>query len=326
MSDENKNEKDKQNDYLNQFIDESTSNINEMKSELSKMNEDFEEIKDTIPVSSNNLDYLNVDLSALPLGIFYKPGFVVNIRSAKVAEVQAYSVVDDRNLVDVTEKMNQMLSACVKVELPNGTRGSYKDIKDGDRLQLIFMIRELTFQSGNSLAKDITCEFCNHDFKIPFRATANATNPKTFTEYDFPEELERFFNKYDRVFEFDVDGILFKLAPPTIGLQETIYKHIEDTVKDKKKPNVSYLKIIPFMLHDRITISKKGIIAKEDEFKKFEMDTFQILNHAVDKMVFGLKGLKMNCPECGQEVHTDMTFPNGASSLFVVSNPFDYFN
>jgi DNA-directed RNA polymerase subunit RPC12/RpoP len=297
-----------------------------MKSELSHINDEIENIKDTMPISSNNLDYLNVDLSALPLGIFYKPGFSIKIRAAKVQEVQAYSVVDDKNLIDVTEKMNQMLSACVRVDLPNGLKGSYKDIKDGDRLQLVFMIRELTFQSGNSLAKDITCEYCSHEFKIPFRATANATNQKTFTEHEFPEELKKFFNENERVFEFNIDGVIFKLAPPTIGLQETIYKHIEEVVKDKKTPNVSYLKIIPFLLHDRITITKKGITAKEDEFKRFDMNTFQILNHAVDKMVFGLKGLKMKCPECGQEVHTDMTFPNGASSLFVISDPFDYFN
>ena len=320
------NEKNKQNDYLNQFISESTSNINEIKDEIKHMSEEVEDIKDNMQISSNNLDYLNVDLSALPLGIFYKPGFSIKIRSAKVAEVQAYSVVDDKNLVDVTEKMNQLLSSCVRVTLSNGTRGSYKDIKDGDRLQLIFMIRELTFQSGNSLAKDVICEYCNHEFKIPFRATANATNQRTFTEHEFPEELKKFFNTDKRIFEFNINNVIFKLAPPTIGIQETIYKYIEKLVKDKKTPNVSYLKIIPFLLYDRITITDKGIITKEDEFKRFDMKTFQILNHAVDKMVFGLKGLKMKCPECGQEVHTDMTFPDGASSLFVISNPFDYFD
>ena len=325
MSDK-QNEKDKQNDYLNQFISESTSGINEMKSELSHMNDEIENIKDTMPISSNNLDYLNVDLSALPLGIFYKPGFSIKIRSAKVQEVQAYSVVDDKNLIDVTEKMNQMLSSCVRVELPNGKKGSYKDIKDGDRLQLIFMIRELSFQSGNSLAKEVKCEFCGHEFKIPFRATTNNVTKKTFTKHDFPEELTKFFDEQERVFIFDIDGVVFKLAPPTIGIQETIYKHIEETVKNKKTPNVSYLKIIPFLLYDRITITKKGIVSKEDEFKRFDMNTFQILNYAVDKMVFGLNGLKMECPECGQEVHTDMTFPNGASSLFIISNPLGYFD
>jgi len=222
--------------------------------------------------------------------------------------------------------MNQLLASCVRVDLANGKKGSYKDIKDGDRLQLVFMIRELTFQSGNSLAKEIQCEYCSHDFSIPFRATANSKNQKTFTSHEMPEKLKKFYNSNDRTFDFEINGGLFKLAPPTIGIQEVFYEDIKTKVGEKKTPNVSFLKIIPFLLHDRVAITTEGIKAKEDEFQIYDMDTFQILNHAVDNMVFGLKGLSMKCPECGQEVHTDMTFPNGASSLFVVSNPFDYFN
>ena len=92
-------------------------------------------------------------------------GIKIKIRAAKVHEIQAYSIISNENILDVTEKMNQMLSSCVKVTLPNGQNGSYKDIKDGDRLFIIFMIRELTFQKGNSLAKDVTCNFCNNNLK-----------------------------------------------------------------------------------------------------------------------------------------------------------------
>jgi len=315
---EDKNKQD-QEEYLKSFLEETTSNLEEMSNEVA-------EIKDSMPVSSNNLDYLNVDLKSLPLGMFYAAGFKIKIRSAKVNEVQAYSVVDDKNFLDVTEKMNQLLSSCVRIELPNGKKGSYKDLRDGDRLQIIFMIRELTFQSGNSLAKDVQCEFCSHEFSIPFRATANSKSPKTFENHEIPEEIKKFYNKEGRYFEFNVDNVSYKMAPPTIGIQEVFYDNIKTKVNEKKNPNVSFLKIIPFLLYDRVTITDDGIKAKEDEYKRLDMKTFQILNHAVDKMVFGLKGLKMNCPECDQEVHTDMTFPNGASSLFIVSNPFEYFN
>jgi len=318
MNDNEKNKND-QEEYLKSFLEETTSNLDEMSNEVA-------EIKNAMPVSSNNLDYLNVDLKSLPLGMFYSSGFKIKIRSAKVNEVQAYSVVDDKNFLDVTEKMNQLLSACVRVELPNGKKGSYKDLRDGDRLQIVFMIRELTFQSGNSLAKDVQCEFCSHDFSIPFRATANSKTPKTFENHKMPEELKKFYNEQGKYFEFKIDEATYKMAPPTIGIQEVFYENIKTKVNEKKNPNVSFLKIIPFLLYDRVTITDDGIKAKEDEYKRLDMKTFQILNHAVDKMVFGLKGLSMKCPECGQEVHTDMTFPNGASSLFVVSNPFDYFN
>jgi len=314
------NEKKSNNDYLEQFIGESTNsneNIsnNDMLSEIKGIKRE---------ITGTDLNYINIDLSALPLGIFYRHGFKIKIRSAKVSEVQAYSVVDDQNFLDVTEKMNQLISSCVRVELPSGQKGSYKDIKDGDRLSIVFMIRELTFQSGNSLAKEVTCSHCQNEFSIPFRATSNGKFPKTFESHEMNEKLINYYNEHEKIFEFKIGDGVFKLAPPTIGIQEIFYENIKDKVNNKKTPNVSFLKIIPFLLHDRITITEDGIKAKELEFKRYDMTTFQVLNHAVDLMVFGLKGLKYECSECGMEVHTDMTFPDGASSLFVVSNPFDY--
>jgi hypothetical protein len=273
----------------------------------------------------SDLSYLNVDLNQLPAGKFYKNGTLIKIRAAKVEEVQAYSVVDDSNYVDVTEKMNQMLSSCVRITFPNGMSGSYKDLRDADRLYLIFMIRELTFQKGNSLAKDVTCPFCSNEFKIQFRATTNQEVTKSFCNYEMNEKIKGFFNEDSRTFDFDINGVIYKLAPPTIGIQETFFGDISDKVQAKKKPNVSFLKIIPYTLWDRSTITNEGIKAKEDEFKRLDMDTFQILNKAVDLMVFGIKELTSKCPSCAQEVHSDMSFPDGASSIFVVSDPFNKF-
>jgi len=308
MDDKNK----QQENYLNKFLSETKDDVKEIKDNL-------------IQNTPNTLEYLSVDIDVLPLGIFYKNGVQIKIRAAKVHEVQAYSVVDDKNFLDVTEKMNQLLSSCVKVILPNGKNGSYKDIKDGDRLFIIFMIRELTFQKGNSLAKEITCEHCTNEFSIPFRATSNTEFPKTFVKHDMPEDLEKFFNRELKCFEFELNGATYKMAPPNIGIQEIFYGDIKTKVQNEKTPNVSFLKIIPFMIWDRTTITEDGIKAKEDEFKQMDMYTFQVINQAVDKMLFGLKGLKMECTECGQEVHTDMSFPNGASSLFVISGVFDKF-
>lgn len=301
-----------QEDYLAKFLDK-TDDINEIKTAVKTMSQ------------TSSLEYLSVDLDILPLGIFYQDGFRIKIRAAKVHEVQAYSVVDDKNFLDVTEKMNQMLSSCVKITLPNGNAGSYKDIKDGDRLFIIFMIRELTFQKGNSLAKEVTCPHCNWEFSMPFRSTANSEHPKTFEKHEMPETIKKFFNKELKCFEFNINGVVYKMGPPNIGIQEIFYSDIKSKVQSQKNPNVSFLKIIPFMLWDRTTITEDGIKAKEDEFKKMDMYSFQVINQAVDKMQFGLKGIKMNCPECQGEVHSDMTFPNGASSLFVISDPFNDF-
>lgn len=311
------NDKKQQEDYLSKFLTEQNDDIKDIKKTVTNFNQSSQ--------SSQSLEYLSVDLSLLPLGDFYQDGIKIKIRSAKVHEVQSYSVVDDKNFLDVTEKMNQLLSSCVKVILPNGNNGSYKDIKDGDRLFLIFMIRELTFQKGNSLAKEITCNNCSHEFSIPFRATSNTESPKTFEKHEMPETLKKFFIRELKCYEFNINGVTYRLGPPNIGIQEIFYNDIKTKVQAQKNPNVSFLKIIPYMLWDRTTITEDGIKAKEDEFKRMDMYTFQIINQAVDKMLFGLKGVKMNCPECNVEVHSDMTFPNGASSLFVISDTFNDF-
>jgi len=304
---ENNKKKKEEKDALEKFISESTSN---------SFKNQYEESDNIIVGGGNTLNYITVDLSVLPVGMFYKPGTSIMIRSASVEEVQAYSAVDDKNFLDVTDKMNDMLSRCVKIKHPNGMFGSYKELKDNDRLYLIFMIRELTFQKNSNLAKDVTCKNCKHEFKIQFRSTPGPDSPKTFVNYEMDPELEPYFNKQDRTFDFKLNDKTWKLAPPSIGLQEIFFKNIKEKVELEKTPNVSFLKIIPFTLWDRKSITDDGIKAKEEEFKNMDMDTFLFLDEIVSKMLFGIKEIKQDCPMCGEEVHTDMTFPKGASSIF----------
>ncbi len=268
-------------------------------------------------------EYLAIPLNILPCGLFYKVGTKISIRAAKVQEVQAYSVVEDNNLLDITEKMNMILSNCVKYYYANGMQGSYKDLRDGDRLFLIFMIRELTFPGGKNLSKDVTCENCNHEFKMELRATSSDKVQKTFVNYDMSQKLEKFFDPQERVFILPINNVEYRLAPPTIGIQEIFFGDMRNKVQSDKSPNVSFLKLASFMLHDRNKITEEGIKAKEQEFKRMDMKTFQVLNQAVNQMLFGIKELKTNCPSCGLEVHTTMSFPTGASTIFVIPDALD---
>lgn len=314
MTDNFKNKKEEEAiNYLQQnFIsDEDNSLDNIKKVDLSYL--------DTVP--SN--EYLHIPLEILPCGMFYKQGTKISIRAARVQEVQAYSVVDDNNYLDITEKMNHILSSCVKYVYANGMQGSYKDLKDGDRLFLIFMIRELTFPGGKNLSKDCQCGNCNTDFKMELRATSSDKVQKTFVNYEMPEKLLKFFDPNERLFVFNIDGVDYKLAPPTIGIQEVFFGDIKTKIQGEKNPNVAFLKLASFMLHDRNKITEEGIKSKEQEFKNMPMKTFQILNQAVNQMLFGIKEMKSNCPSCGLEVRTDMSFPSGASTIFVISDAID---
>jgi hypothetical protein len=307
--------------------DKEKANEEYLKNLLSNDNQKLPVEKENINITYDapSIEYTNIDLSILPAGRFYKRGTKISIRGAKVSEIQAYSMVDN-NFVNITEGMNSLLSKNIKFIYPDGKQGSYKDIKDSDRVFLIFMIRELTFQGGNTLTKETTCNECNNDFVIPFRATSTSFGSATFELHSVNESIEKFFNKEEQVYELLHNGVSWRLGPPTIGIQEDFYDEIKRNVQAEKKPDIAFIKVMPFLLHDRPSITEEGIKAKHKEFKNMDdIILFQGLNSIINKMTVGIKGLKMICPVCGTEVYTDLTFPGEASTLFEIPDILDRF-
>ena len=264
---------------------------------------------------TTDLQFFNFDIKELPCGDFYPSGTVFMVRPAQVREIQAYSMVDDNNFYDIVEKMNDILQSCVRVKYADGKVGSYIEVKDQDRLFLVFLIRELTFQQGNSLTVNSKCS-CGQDVQMELKRDH-------FSFHEIDEKLERYFSASTRTYHFStVNGREFELTPPNIGLQKSFTDYILKESNEKRTPNLSFLKIIPFMLAGRTSITYEGIKAKLKEFEEIDDISFQFLNAAVGKMTFGIKELKKKC-SCGEEVHTDMQFPNGASGIFVIHDAFE---
>ena len=267
--------------------------------------------------TTENLKYFAFDVREFPCGDFYPVGSTIQIRAAEVKEIQGYSMVDNENYYDIVDKMNEMLSSCVRVKYPDGSIGSYMDIRDSDRFYLIFTIRELTFQQGNTLVTKATCS-CGNEVQIDLKRT-------NFRNIEISDKIKRFYDPSKRCFTFETtNGNVYHLAPPRIGLQKAFTEYIVKENAEKRKPNLSFLKIIPFLLFDRTTITQEGIKAKLDEFTSMGNDSFQFLNSAVELISLGIEKVSSNC-SCGLEVHSDMIFPDGASAVFVISNAFDKF-
>jgi hypothetical protein len=279
--------------------------------------DDLPFVEQNASTRTSDLQFFNMDIRELPCGKYYPTGTLFMVRPAQVREIQAYSMVDDTNFYDIVEKMNDMLQACVRVKYPDGKITSYLEIKDQDRLFLIFLIRELTFQQGNALAVTAKCS-CGSEVKIELTR-------KNFIFHEQDAKLEKYFSLSSRTFNFStVNGKYFELTPPNIGIQKAFTDYIIKENQEKRTPNLSFLKIIPFMLAGRTSITYDGIKAKLREFEEIDDISFQFLNAAVNKMTIGISEIKSLC-ECGQEVRTDMQFPDGASGVFVISDAFDSF-
>ncbi len=268
---------------------------------------------------ASDLQYFNFDVKELPCGQFYPAGTLFMVRPASVREIQAYSMVDDNNFYDIVEKMNDMLSACVRVKYPDGKIASYLDIKDQDRLYLIFSIRELTFQQGTELAVTVKCDACGETNQIQLIR-------KNFSFHKIDEKISKFFSKGSNSFIFrTINNKQFELTPPNIGIQKSFTEYIVKENNENRQPNLAFLKIIPFMLGGRNSITYDGIKAKLVEFEQMDDISFQFLNSAVSKMTFGIKELVAPCTACGVEVRAEMQFPNGASGIFVIHDAFEAF-
>jgi hypothetical protein len=233
---------------------------------------------------------------------------IQNVDNTKVSDLQFFHF-------DIVEKMNDMLQSCVRVKYSNGNVGSYLDVKDQDRLYLVFTIRELTFQKGNTLA--VTVQHGTGESQIELIRD-------NFKFHDIDEKLEKFYNKSKNCYVFKtINGKEFELTPPNIGIQKAFTDYIIKENNENRTPNLAFLKIIPFMLEGRNSITYEGIKAKLKDFEEMDDISFQFLNAAVGKMTFGIKELIKVID--GEEVRAEMQFPNGASGIFVVHDAFEAF-
>jgi len=304
-------------DYLKKHLGNQDSNgNNQTNSDIPTS--DYKQGEDSEGIKVSDLKYFSFSVDMLPCGKFYPSGSMLMIRPAEVVEIQAYSTVDDNNFYDVVEKMNGMLQSCVRIKFPDNKIGSYLELKDQDRLYTIFLIRELTFQKGNSLTVKVPSPCGNEEEEMSIELVRD-----NFVFHEISDSLKKYFTPSNGTYNFKLTNKKsFELAPPTIGIQKSFSDYIIQETNADKKPNLAFLKIIPFLLANRTSISYEGIKAKLKDFKDMDEVSFQFLNSAVNKLSFGIKELK-KISECGEEVRTPMKFPSGASSIFVVQDAFE---
>ena len=298
-------------DYLKMHI----QNLENKSVQSVNTKREFDEFRD----DSNNqkvgdLKFFSFDVKHFPCGIFYPKGTTIQIRPADVKEIQAYSMVDDSNYYDMIEKMNNMISSCVRIKYVDGRVASYLDIKDGDRFFIIFLIRELTFQNSNSLAVKAKCT-CGQEVDIEYKK-------ENFRFHQLEERQKKYFDYINGYFKYNlINGKTYELAPPTFGLQKSFTQYLV-SLPDKDLVNLSFLKIVPFLLVNKTSITNEGISKKLEEYEKIDDESFQFLNNVVSKLNFGIEKLSKIC-SCGLEVHSQFMFPNGPSGLFIVQDAFD---
>ena len=265
--------------------------------------------------------YTPLNLNEFPSkGKFYRDDFEIHIRSAKVAEVRAFSTVDENNLKEVDDGLNNLVLSCTRI-MYGSQRGSYKDILEEDRIYLILAIRELTFKTGEQTLmmpvgkKSCKTSECKSQESIELRTENLQFN-------NVIDTIEKYYDPADKCYTITTKSYgEIKMAPPTIGVMRAITDYIRDREEKNQSWDKSTLAILPYLQREWRGWTEKDIFAKITSFQGWDSTKYTIVYRLAEDMKVGVKPeMVFPCKSCGEEVSVPLTFPGGIKALFIISD------
>jgi hypothetical protein len=253
---------------------------------------------------------------------FYPKDWKFRIRPASVEAIRNWSTIDDENINSIDDVFNEVMKACLSIVTPMGPK-PWDNIRSWDRFFFLLLIREYTFVQGeHAIQYDEDCLNC--DNPVTFKLTSTAL------EYDLPDpEVMKYFDEDKQVWsidplEYDVDGDPITLYLPTLAKDAAIKSWVIQRVQEKKKVDSVFIKFLYWMapsINKDDKLATRQIREYELKFKSWDTDMFSLMDEIVRNItVTPSQRLVQTCPVCGEEVASEIRFPDGIRSLFSISN------
>lgn len=263
--------------------------------------------------------YTKLDLTTFPSkGKFYRDDFEIHIRPARVAEIRAFSTIDENNLKEVDDGLNNIVLSCSKVQYGN-QRGSYKDVLEEDRIYLILSIRELTFKTGEqTLMMPVGKKSCKTNNCKAQESVELRTNNLQFNT--IVDSIEKYYDDADRCYSITTKNYgMIKLAPPTIGVMRAITDYIRTREEKNQSWDKSTLAILPYLQREWRGWQEKDIFSLITSFQGWDATKYTIVYRLAEDLKIGVKPeMGFPCQSCGEEVTVPLTFPGGIKAMFII--------
>ena len=260
-----------------------------------------------------HLGYHSVSHAELPSGgMFYNEKSEISIRAAKVSEIRHFSTVDENNVLDIDEKLNNIIESCVRIT-SGAKRMSYRDILEEDRFYLVLAIRDLTFPEPES---QLTVPYQD---KKGGRHTAEV-NKKYFQYFKIPAELDKYYDHESKSFKIETKSFgIIEMTPPSIGVMQKMTKHIKDKQEKGEVADQSILQIIPYIRNDWRQYTDKTIFNFEMEVNGWSNKKYSLVYKLAEKLKVGIQP-EMLVPHEDDEVLVPIALRDGIKSLFIVQD------
>ena len=257
--------------------------------------------------------------------IFYPSDWSFYIRPATVEAIRNWSMIDDQNGNSIDEVFNEVLKTCLQIKDSTDRPIPWHNICSWDRFFFLLLIREYTFQNGESnISYYEDCPEC--ETPVEFNLTSNALM------YDMPdEEVISYYDQTSRTWaidpsEYEVEGDPITLYVPTLEKDANIKAWMIRKLQENRNTKIDpvFIRFVSWMtpkISKDDEISKRQMKQLKMAFDSLSIDQFEFMDEVLKNIIVTPKTkLIAKCPSCGEEVTSDIRFPNGVSGLFHIQS------
>lgn len=277
----------------------------------------------------NNIEvrdgWIDVDKTLLgERAVFYPEDWQFRIRPATVEAIRNWSTIDDENANSIDDVFNEIMKSCLMIQTPEGPK-PWGNICSWDRFFFLLLIREYTFAHGESnIQYTEPCIECDND------VTFNLSSQSLMFELPDPEVMPM----YDRETrswiidpqEYDVEEEPITLYVPTLEKDANIKNWAIARYQENRNRKIDnvFVRFLPWLakkVNKDETVARKQIREVEMKFKSWDATMFSFMDDVLRNIiVMPSTKLTVKCPTCGEEVTSDIRFPNSIRDLFNVPN------
>ena len=257
--------------------------------------------------------------------IFYPSDWSFYIRPATVEAIRNWSMIDDQNGNSIDEVFNEVLKTCLQIKDSTDRPIPWHNICSWDRFFFLLLIREYTFQDGESnISYYEDCPEC--ETPVEFNLTSNALM------YDMPdEEVISYYDQTSRTWaidpsEYEVEGDPITLYVPTLEKDANIKAWMIRKLQENRNTKIDpvFIRFVSWMtpkISKDDEISKRQMKQLKMAFDSLSIDQFEFMDEVLKNIIVTPKTkLVAKCPSCGEEVTSDIRFPDGVSGLFHIQS------
>lgn len=256
---------------------------------------------------------------------YYPEDWNFRIRPATVEAIRNWSNIDDENPNSIDDVFNEILKSCLAIVGPGGQPIPWGNVRSWDRFFFLLLIREYTFREGEKKLKYIDyCPECDNE--IEFELTSQSLM------YDFPDEsVMKYYSQEEGCWyidptEFGLENEQpVQLYLPTLEKDAAIKQWLISRLQENRNRKIdqTFIRFSSWLapkISKDATIAQRQIRELELKYKSWDADMFSFMDDVLRNIIITPSNkLIINCPICGEEVTSDIRFPDRIRDIFNLS-------